>query len=420
MRGEEIRLFWASLTASRKLVVIIALVAAFAVIGFAAWNLLVFCKANFLTTVLVYVLLAAVPAFYVQKGRGNSQNVSLAAVSVLVLLFCAEVFLRYVGKNPITYSEMHGNGYLSMYRTDALDNWYVLRGEGRSDIHTLEWRPFEVRDNTTLDFSYPDYICNTKGLRGKLPRPHSRVILAVGDSFTEGAGTPCDSTYPVLLEKHLRIQDTSWAVINARVSGNDPFFDWMMVKKLRTDHAIEKVVFLINTTDVNDVQMRGGMARFLPSGELDYPGGPWWEPLYAVSFVSRLFFHGVLKVERNLMTSEEHLSSMNHAVRLMAGLFIDHVVPYAEENGIALHVVLHPMADETRGQATVYEMLRDALNGVQGLSFTDCMADIADHADPQSLYWPNDRHFKPDGYARLAQCVYERNFADHDSSASAD
>jgi lysophospholipase L1-like esterase len=399
----------------RFVVIIIALV----ISANALIKLLVFCTGSFLTTVVAYGLSLIVAAWIFTRNV-RLQGLGLFLISSLFLLFISEVLLRFVRMEPITYTEMHGKGYVSMYRTDVLDNWHVLRGEERKDIHTLEWAPSEVRSNTTLDFQFPDYRCNAKGLRGNLPRPYNRVILAAGDSFTEGVGTPCDSTYPKLLECSLRADDTSWAVINAGVSGNDPFFDWMMLKKLRTDYPIEKVVFLINTTDVNDVQMRGGMARFLPSGELDYPEGPWWEPLYAVSFVSRLFFHGVLKVERNLMTSEEHLKSMNHAVGLLARLFSDHIVPYAEENGIAIYVVLHPMADETRGQATVYEMLRDALNGVQGLSFTDCMADIADHADPQSLYWPNDRHFKPDGYARLAQCVYGRNFADHDSSASAE
>jgi hypothetical protein len=420
MKEKGIRPFWTSLTATGKLAVTVALVAAVAVIGFAAGNILMFCKASFLTTALVYALLAAGPAYYVKMGSGRIQNVSLSAVSVLMLFFCAEVFLRYVRRDPITYSEMHGNGYLSMYRTDALDNWYVLRWEGRSDIRTLEWRPFEVRDNTTLDYSCPDYTCNAKGLRGRLPLPDQRVVLAVGDSFTEGAGTPCDSTYPFLLEKHLHEQDTSWAVVNARVSGNDPFFDWMMVHKLLADYDIEKVVFLINTMDVNDIQMRGGMERFLQSGELDYPDGPWWVPLYAVSFVSSLFLHGVIQVGRKLMTSEEHVLSMQHAIGLIAELFSGHVIPDAEENGISGHAVLHPLLDETRGQATVYRPLKDALSGVQWLSFTNCMADIVSNTDSETLYWSNDRHFKPIGYARLAQCVYERNFADHDSSAAAE
>jgi hypothetical protein len=215
----------------------------------------------------------------------------------------------------------------------------------------------------------------------------------------------------VFLEKQLQGMDTSWAVLNAGVSGNDPFFDWKMVQKLWSDFAVERIVFLVNTTDVHDVQIRGGMGRFLPSGELAYSSGPWWEPVYAVSLVSRLFFHGVMKVEKNLMTAEEHVRTMRHAAGLIAGLFRDHVLPCSQESGTDVLVVLHPLSNETDGSTTVYELLRDSLMAVGGLRVTDCRTCVTDSSDSESLYWPNDRHFKPEGYARLAQCIFERNFA---------
>jgi len=368
-------------------------------------KLFVFCTGNFLTTVIVYGLMLTLSVWIFRKSV-KRQGIGLFLISTLLVLFISEVFLRFVRKDPITYSEMHGNGYVSMYRTDVLDNWYVLRGEGRKDIHTLEWAPSEVRKNTTLDFRFPDYRCNAKGLRGELPRPRGRVILAVGDSFTEGAGTPCDSTYPVLLEKHLRADDPSWAVINAGVSGNDPFFDYKMLRKLHGGFDIEHVVFLINTTDVNDVQMRGGMERFLPSGKLDYPDGPWWEPIYAVSFVSRLFFHGVLKVERNLMTSDDHSRTMLLAIDRLAELFRAEVVPYAREHGFGVHVVTHPLPHEALGDTAVYSQLALALSSVSGITFRDCRPDLIRSSGVEQLYWPNDRHFRPEGYARLATCVH--------------
>ncbi len=326
-------------------------------------------------------------------------------LSLLLVFFCAEVFLRFGWKDPITYSEMHGNGYVSMYRTDVGDNWHVLRKEGRKDIHTLEWAPFEVRDNTTLDYSYPDYQCNAKGLRGTMPIANQKVVLTVGDSFNEGAGAPCDSTYPALLESHLREKDPSWAVINGGVSGNDPFFDWQMLRKLNSEYAMAHVVFLINSTDVNDIQMRGGMERFLPSGKLNYTDGPWWEPIYAFSFVSRLFVHGVLKVERNLMTSEENMRTIDLAIERLGHLFETEVIPYCQNNGIKVHIIAHPLSHELIGSSDVYEQLTTVLKGLPEVSFSDCRPFIQQKSDIDQLYWPHDRHFKPSGYALLSQCV---------------
>jgi hypothetical protein len=389
----------------RKIARFIIIVSATIISAHALVNLFMFCTSNFLSTVVVYGLLLTLSVRIFRTGV-QRQGIGLVLISTLLVLFISEVFLRFVRKDPITYSEMHGNGYASMYRTDVLDNWYVLRVEGRKDIHTLEWAPSEVRDNTTLDYRFPDYRCNAKGLRGELPRPRSKVILAVGDSFTEGAGTPCDSTYTVLLEKHLRQDDPSRAVINAGVSGNDPFFDYQMLRKLHPEFDIQHVVFLINTTDVNDVQMRGGMERFLPSGKLDYPDGPWWEPIYAVSFVSRLFFHSVLKVERNLMTSDDHSRTMLLAIDQLAELFRAEVVPFAREHGFGVHVITHPLLHEALEDTTVYSKLALALSSVSGITFRDCRRDLIRGTGVEQLYWPNDRHFRPEGYALLATCVH--------------
>jgi len=389
-----------------RVALVIGSLAVILLAGKSIFDLLVFCTSNFSTTVVIYLLLSAIPLLVLRK-HPRFQNVALLLISALLVLFCAEVFLRFLRKDPITYSEMHGNGYVSMYRTDVGDNWYVLRKEGRKDIHTLEWAPYEVRDNKTLDYQYPDYQCNARGLRGKLPHANQKVVLTLGDSFNEGAGAPCDSTYPVLLEKQLQARDTSWAVINGGVSGNDPFFDWQMLKKLHAAFAITDVVFLINSTDINDVQMRGGMERFLPSGELNYTDGPWWEPIYAISFVSRLFFHGVMKVERNLMTSEAHVHTMTSASLQIGQLFREVVVPFCESNAIRVHIVTHPLPHEFSENSEVYERMQSVLSNISGVSQCDCRIPLQRFANGDELYWPNDRHFKPKGYALLSECVFQ-------------
>lgn len=366
-----------------------------------------FIKTSFATTMLVYATLVLGISIAMRNERWR--NAGLAALSVLLVLFCAEAYLRFVIKSRITYSEMHGQGYVSPYRADLADRWHLKFKEGRNNIHTLEWRPYEVRDNTTMDFAFPDYVCNELGLRGRLPVKGNKIVLAVGDSFTEGAGTPCDSTYPVLLEQRLQQYDADneWSVINAGVSGNDPFFDWKMVQKLTARYQVSHIVFLLNTTDINDIQMRGGMERFVESGYLDYPDGPWWEPIYAISFVSRLFFHGFCGVQMNLMTNSEASMAKKRALSHLQRLFEDHVVPFSIERGIHVNVVCHPLANETPDPASDYGLLVQTLSDIRRISFLDGFTGLSLAGYGDQLYYPNDGHMTPLGYAMLSDLVFK-------------
>jgi len=49
------------------------------------------------------------------------------------------------------------------------------------------------------------YTYDTQGFRGKTAHPPSdRTVLFVGDSFTEGSGTPDDGTFSAVAERELR------------------------------------------------------------------------------------------------------------------------------------------------------------------------------------------------------------------------
>jgi lysophospholipase L1-like esterase len=82
----------------------------------------------------------------------------------------------------------------------------------------------EVRDNQCGDYQYADDICNGLGLRGELPDKKKKIILFLGDSFTEGAGAPVDSSVPELLRKYVVSNDSTSDVLNAGIAGNDIFF----------------------------------------------------------------------------------------------------------------------------------------------------------------------------------------------------
>lgn len=383
----------------------------------ASWlySLFVFGESGFHTTVLIYVMLGGV--FFLSFRALRWNNLLLSILSMLAVLLMAEAFLRFVRKDPITYSEMNGQGYASMYKADVSNNYDVITLGGRSDALTLHYPANYSVPMASVDFEFENCTTNELGLRGSLPKQGTSVVLTLGDSFTEGAGAPCDSSYPELLGGLLMMMNSPLHIINGGVSGNDPFFDFQMLQKLQANYQPEQVIFLVNTTDINDVMMRGGLERFLPSGRLNYRDAPWWEPIYAVSFVSRLFFHGIVGVGMDLLKAEEKQAYRIEALSQIRDLFKNHVAAFAKKNGIKVSVVTMPLRYEMQSASEDYTYLIGALSGIPDIEFIDCRPMLMAHADIDGLYWPRDGHFQPVGYARLAECVYHHVFISSDTTS---
>lgn len=380
------------------------------------YSLFVFGESGFHTTVLLYVMVGGIFFFSLRALRWN--NLLLSILSMLAALLMAEAFLRFVRKDPITYSEMNGQGYASMYKADVSNNYGVITLGGRSDAFTLHYPPNYSVSKTSVDFEFENCTTNELGLRGSLPKQGTSVILTLGDSFTEGAGAPCDSTYPDLLGVYLMMKNPPLHIINGGVSGNDPFFDWQMLQKLNSQYPPEHVIFMVNATDISDVMMRGGLERFLPSGRLNYRDAPWWEPIYAVSFVSRLFFHGIVGVGMDLLKPEEKQALRRDALKQLRDLFENHVAAYAKKNGIKVSVVAMPLRHEVHTASEDYRDLTTVLSGIPDIEFADCRPLLMAHADTDGLYWPRDGHFRPMGYKLLAECVHQLLFAASDTTSA--
>ncbi|MFN8321354.1 MAG: hypothetical protein U0T74_01730 [Chitinophagales bacterium] len=368
---------------------------------------------SFLTTTYVYSLVATVLYFVFKKVK-LSTNIYLICYSVLIALFAAEFTLRFITKTNISYGEQNNNGYTITYRYNKWGNVRFIEHEGRPDLYTLQFDSGELRRYTTIDFSYPDFYCNKLGFRGVLPDTNKNIILALGDSFTEGAGTPNDSNYTELMRKQIQSSDTSLDILNAGVSGNDIFFDWQMVYKLENKYHLKQLLFLMNNTDVCEVASRGGSERFMKDGRLEYTPGKWWEPFYAVSFVFRLIVHSTTHLDNTLHTSEERDAEHRKAIHKIYLLVKNEIVPWSKSKRVKATIVLHPLEYELKDKANnwEYDSLRNSLQSIQGLNVVDCFAEIKAKAGSRKIYWQHDQHFKPEGYAILANYIYQNCFED--------
>ena len=364
---------------------------------------------SFFITAYIYSALGFV-LYSAGKKLKLPSNILLLIFSALLALFVAEFVLRFIVKYPITYSEQRGNGYSSLYKSTRQDYLDIKLLGGRKDIYTLEFDSGEVRNYNCADYQFPAETCNALGLRGKLPGKTKNLTAFFGDSFTEGVGAPIDSSIPALVGKHITDQDSNTAVLNAGVSGNDIFFDWQMVQKLAPRYHLKELVFIINTTDITDVVVRGGIERFCPNGNLSYNAAPWWEPLYAVSFVFRLAMHNAFKLNYLLLSPEQEASAKVLAVKKITALLNDKIAPWAKGRDILVTVVLIPIERDTQPKNEDYTGLSKGLMNVEGVRFLDCLSLIKAVPNISDLYWPADKHFKPGGYNLISRYIIDNYY----------
>jgi hypothetical protein len=278
---------------------------------------------------------------------------------------------------------------------------------GRKDLRTLEFNPGEKRDNFGDNIQYPDEFCNELGTRGPLPLKGRRVVYVMGDSFAEGAGAPLDSTYPFMLQNYLRKFDPNYSVLNLGVTGFDLFQEWNIFLKNYSRYSPREAYFLVNTTNIGEIITRGGKERFLPDGKLKYTDGPWWEPIYAVSFVFRLFIHSLYNLDWFLLTPEQYMVHEAIALQKMKMLVEGEMSIWAKQHGVTIRLILQPMHHELYEQEGMYSKLKTTLDKMEGVEIYDSRPYLTELAKRERLYWEIDRHFRPSGYMHLAEFTIE-------------
>jgi hypothetical protein len=94
-----------------------------------------------------------------------------------------------------------------------------------------------------------------------------------------------------LLKQKFLAADDSVDLMNAGVCGSDPFENYMNFKNRLQIYKPQLIIQTLTTTDITtDSRLCGGMERFQENETVKYKAAPWWEPLYAFSYISRLFF----------------------------------------------------------------------------------------------------------------------------------
>jgi len=362
--------------------------------------------ATFYMTFAVYLFLFLSTVFLLEKIKVN-KNWIVSTTVMLSMLFSGEVYFKYVRPSYLSYPELVGEGgYVSRYQflSGTIDRSHFYLGHS----------PYSSWISKTSEFTYTHHY-NNIGFRGEdvlQKKSDEYRILTFSDSFTEGVGAPDDSTWSILLQEKLRTRcDTNFSVINLGLAGSDPVFALRLLsgkyKKLQPD----AVVLLVNSSDISDVLLRGGLDRFDEKGNLQYTTGPWWEYFYAVSFIMRRIIHDVLHFDTDFIRFstgskdqqiETYLDAHKSALVNLTES-IQEMYQFCLERNIAFRVVFVPKGEG--GVSPGLQFVQDNLKMPN-----EVILDITQQWEAQenlsSYYWEIDCHFKGVGYNSIAEFIF--------------
>ena len=335
------------------------------------------------------------------SDRANKLRLLLATISVLVCVL--ELFLRYGVDDYATYWELSGRSYRSLFHQT-----------GPSWFHTNP--PYQELTFTMPEFTYTRST-NSLGLSeseiDSTRLPGEYRVIALGDSFTEGVGTPYDSTWVKAVERHLSAAFPSRLIrtINAGISGSDVFFEYILLRERLLAFDPDLVIIATNATDVGDLVIRGGFERFQPDGSLVTRSAPPWEWIFGISYIARFFIQDVLHYNW-LFIRERHMPAVNKMAMGEIRTAIDSVVALAAQEGFEVLVVVHPASWEasqdqwTQGfDSLIAGLERDAKTNVLDLLEYYRVNEITSPANAADLFWPLDGHYNSRGYAAMGKAV---------------
>lgn len=329
-------------------------------------------------------------------------NVRLFLVFSVASLACAEVGLRYFATQLATYSEQNGLPYVSHYKQDR----------GRLNLY---------RPGQEVRLAKPEFVhtrtANSLGLADRevspTKAPNEYRILALGDSFTEGVGASAEATWVRVLERQVQARDPQRRIttINAGISGSDPFDSYEVLKDRLLPLRADLAILVLNNSDINEVVVRGGPERFQPNGTLRYRPGPRWEPVYASSYLARLFVHNGLGYNYLLIHPGRMPAELTTAgASILAA--VDKIHRLCGEHGMRLLLVVDPSAIEVQlgRYDPEFDGLLKNIARDQRLRMVDLMEAFAADGTitPKTaadFYWPLDYHHNERGYEVMGRAI---------------
>jgi len=327
---------------------------------------------------------------------------ALLLIFAVLPIAAAEVLLRWF---PVrTPRQVHFSPSSRSMRLDPDLIWRLQPGVSY-EVETSEFREHR--------------FTNSLGMREReIPprRPGERRLLALGDSFTYGAGVQASEAYPRIVEDLLRARGDPTMVLNAGVPGYsfDQSFRAAAEREQQTDADV--ILAGISCSDVEEgwlwplYALRDGRLKALPAWKTGfYLQGLLTENLPAWLARSALFQQGLRRLPaRDFFFQRPGGSreSLRAWTRDKIALQLEALQRSATESGHRIVALFMPCKEQLDpGAVPVYaDMLTRA--AAAGLPVVDGMAALRSASpDVTRLFYTQDVHLNRDGHHALAVAV---------------
>jgi len=316
------------------------------------------------------------------------------------LLFFIELIIWVTGIAKVEYEDMAGK---YMHQSNVYDKSYYHVWKSGS-THLLAGPEFShLRQTNSLGFADYEWIKE---------KPYNTIrILCLGDSFTEGDAAHYDSSYVSFLRRSIQKKYPQIEVMNAGSCGSDPFFNFVNLRDRLIQYQPDIIVQTYSSNDLfNDYGLRGGMERFQRKDYLSYPKFPWWEPIYAVSYVFRIFAR-VAGYNNDLTLYKGTDEEKNTILQVHATFFKEDYQAFAKEHGLQWFLCAFPMRNELRDKRYEFNQpaFQDSLRkeGIRAYDLLSCYsAYLKTHqGNYADFFWQIDAHHNAKGYQMMANCI---------------
>ncbi len=379
-------------------------------IAYALWQVHMYRQINWLfmkwhTHVAIYIY-TGLTVFLLTKWINSKfplriyANIKLSLGVFFGILLLMEGILVGFGMGD-TYMELIKYGYVSRYGANT-EKYYRL------------FRPEETFTTTRPEFEYTRK-CNSLGIPDKewpvAKKNGEKRILILGDSFTEGVGAPADSSYPAILRSIYNTVDTNITIMNAGIAGNDPCVSFVTYRDILRKYHPDIVVQSLSSNDMDtDLATKGGLERFQQDSTVKFRDAPWWEPVYALSYVSRVFFHAA--GYNQLLIKTPFSSNEKKQLDIKAIDLFKQYSKLISQEGAKLIVVLQPDESTVDDQRYSYDMsyITKEISTMKATEVHDMLPFYTAYFKTKNIshkdyYWQQDHHHNSRGYTVMALAV---------------
>ena len=367
---------------------------------------------------ILFILLIAIAIFGIcelifkllKTKKETIINIRLFTGTFFFALIIVELFLRYAIAEYITYPEKN----TPFYYNYVYGCKYVLNHNIHKKGHIFT---YNQKQKIIIKFKEYKYELNTnsEGLRDReytaTKSDREYRIIGLGDSFTEGRGVCSDSTWEKFLERGLnrKIKNKKITVINAGIAGSDLFFEYLLLKKRLLKYNPDLVILAINSSDIEDVVIRGGIERFKKDNAIRDKKINCQMYLYSLSYIFRHINHDILKKDYLLLKHKERKKKEKKAIKKNYSCIMK-FKKLSEDKKFDLLIVFHPTSNEViRGKWEFNNLIKkiNSDTDIQTLNLLDYYLNKTNISKQNisQYYWDIDLHHKAKGYKIFAKAI---------------